>query len=78
MQTQTADHLQSHSMLMLPLHVVDVPGHSCHGDYGFFHYIIALFLRVKMFGDFLKQQSSINIGTRLHGQSETCKEGTDD
>lgn len=52
-QNHTADHLQSHSMLMLPLHVIDVPGHSGHGDYGLFHYIIALFLRVKMFGDFL-------------------------
>lgn len=83
-QTQTTDHLQSHSMLMLPLHVVDVPGHSCHCDDGLFYYIVALFLRVKMFGDFLKQQSSINIvskhsSARLAGQTvKMCTEGTDD
>lgn len=60
-QIQTIDHLQSHSMLVLPLHVIDVPGHSCHGDYGLFDHIKPLFLRVKMFSNFLKQESSINI-----------------
>ena len=48
--------LQSNGMLVFPLHVVDVPGHACHGVDGFLHYLIALLLWVKVLGYLLQKE----------------------
>lgn len=57
----TTTDLKSHSVLVFSLHVIDVPGDSCHGVDGLYHHIIPVFLRVKVFGYFLKQTSKIKI-----------------
>ena len=46
-------HLHSDGVFMFPLHVVDVPGHSCHGVYGLLNDLIALLVWVKVLCNFL-------------------------
>lgn len=46
-------HLQADGMLMLPFHVIDVPGHSLHRVYSIKHNIIAFCVLVKMIFYFL-------------------------
>ena len=45
--------LQPDSVLVFPLHVIDVPGHPGHGVNGLLHHLIALLRRVKVLGDLL-------------------------
>ena len=35
-------------MFMFPLHVIDIPGHTCHGVDGLLHHLITLLLWVKV------------------------------
>ena len=49
-------HLQADSMLMFPLHVIDVPGHSLHRVYSIEHNIIAFGVLVKVIFYFLKKE----------------------
>ena len=51
-------HLQADSVFMLPLHVVDVPGHSLHRVYGIKHHIVALCVLVKVIFYFLKHKQT--------------------
>ena len=53
-------HLQADSVFMLPLHVVDVPGHSLHRVYGIKHHIVALCVLVKVIFYFLKHKQTNN------------------
>lgn len=43
-------YLQPHSVLVFPLHVVDVPGHSLHGVYGFLHNLVGLCVLLHVVG----------------------------
>lgn len=45
--------LNSDCMLMFPLHIVDVPGHSCHSVYGLLNHVIPLLIWVKVLCNFL-------------------------
>lgn len=46
-------HLHSDGVFVFPLHVVDVPGHSCHGVYCLLNDLIALLVWVKVLCNFL-------------------------
>lgn len=52
-------HLQSDCVLMLPLHVIDVPGHARHGVDGLLHHLVARrHLWVKVLGDLLQHNAA--------------------
>lgn len=53
--------LQSDSVLMFSLHVVDVPGHCCHRVDRILHHLVALLLRVKVFRYLLQKTSPTTI-----------------
>lgn len=41
-------HLQAHCVFLLPLHIIDVPGHCCHGDDGILHNLVSRVTLVKV------------------------------
>lgn len=43
-------------MLVPPLHVIDVPGHTRHGVNGVFYHLEAILFFIKMFGNFLDKR----------------------
>lgn len=45
---------------MPPLHVVDVPGHARHGVNGIFYHLEAILFLIKMFGNFLDNDSCLS------------------
>ena len=59
-----ATDLDSDGVLVLPLHVVDVPGHPRHGVDGLLEHLVALLLGVKVLGDLLRD-------TQRQGLSKT-------
>lgn len=46
-------HLNSDSMFVFPLHVIDVPGHSGHGVNGLLNHLVALLVWIEVPGNFL-------------------------
>lgn len=59
-------HLQSNCMLMFPLHVVDVPGHSLHGVNGFLHNLMGLCVLLHVVGYLLHRQSTFVLCMQTH------------
>ena len=64
--------LESDCVLMLPLHIIDVPGHASHGVDGLLYHLIAILLWVKVLGYFLKK--STDMSKQLHDNTsiEMC------
>lgn len=46
-------HLNSDSVFVFPLHIIDVPGHSSHGVDGLLNDLIALLVWIEVLGNFL-------------------------
>lgn len=60
-------YLQPNGVLVFPLHVVDVPGHSLHGVYGFLHNLVSLRVLLHVVGYLLHRRPAHNAGNQhLH------------
>lgn len=60
-------YLQPHGVLVLPLHVVDVPGNSLHGVYGFLHHLVSLCVLLHVVGYLLHTWTTHRAGSQhLH------------
>lgn len=53
-------------MFMPPLHVIDVPGHACHGVNGVLYHLEAILFLIKMFGNFLDKRQ-VSEQSQPHG-----------
>lgn len=48
-------------MFVPPLHVVDVPGHACHGVNGILYHLKAILFLIKMLGDLLCGERELRL-----------------
>lgn len=65
-------HLQPDGVLVLPLHVVDVPRHPLHGVDGFLHHLVRLRVLLHVVGDLLRAAGQTHTHTRTEPGVSRC------